>query len=346
MAIVLPNGDLENSSLAYLRHYILSRSHVLAVVHLPLDTFVPFGTGVRASVLFLQKADIAGRQSKRQAVFFGRVTKLGYLAKKNGGAVYRKDKAGRLLTDEDGVAIVDEDVSLLVRNYELARKHAGLTESDEAFTLPAEEIADRFDLEYYKPSHRRSGKLLHSKGAKPLSIVADIVKTKAPKLAQPDEEVLYVELGNVNVEYCELSGGETMKVHELPSRASFELREGDIITAVAGNSIGTVKHMSAIVTKEYEGAICTNGFRILRPKKGINPYYLLYYLRTPYFLEQVFRYRTGAAIPAISDEDLAQLLVYVPQERTQKSIAEKVTAGFKLRQQSKQLTRSIDFFIS
>jgi type I restriction enzyme M protein len=63
-------------------------------------------------------------------------------------------------------------------------------------------------------------------------------------------------------------------------------------------------------------------------------------------LEQVYRFRTGAAIPAISDEDLAQVLVYVPPERTQASIAKKMLEGFELRQQSKELMRSIEFSVA
>lgn len=55
MAIVLPNGDFENSSLSYLRHYIQEMADVLAVIKLPQETFIPSGTGVKTSILFLRK---------------------------------------------------------------------------------------------------------------------------------------------------------------------------------------------------------------------------------------------------------------------------------------------------
>jgi restriction endonuclease S subunit len=98
-----------------------------------------------------------------------------------------------------------------------------------------------------------------------------------------------------------------------------------------------------MVTREFEGAVCTNGFRILRPKECVNPYYLLYYLRTQYFLRQVFQYRTGAAIPAISDEDLEKVLVYIPPKHSQDAIAGKVMKGFELRHESKRLVQDIRF---
>jgi len=342
MAIVLPNGDLENSSLAYVRHYIRTRARLLAVVHLPQDTFVPFGTGVKASVLFLEKADVSER-SETEEVFFGQITKLGYEANKNGSAVYQKDAGGRPLISETGEPIVDEDFSALVDNYEAFVHKRHIERSDTCFTLPSSELRNRFDLEYYKPNQRELEQVLLDKGAKPLSEVAKIVKRRSAKLRSPEMEVLYIELTNVNVAYSELNGGSWLRVHELPTRASFELHAGDIITAVSGNSTGTEKHMSALVTDEYEGAVCTNGFRILRPKRMIDPYYLLYYLRTRYFLQQVYRYRTGAAIPAISDEDFGRVLVFVPPMKEQERIAQKVKESFALREESRDVLKGIEF---
>jgi len=341
MAIVLPNGDLENSSLAYVRHYIRTRARLLAVVHLPQDTFVPFGTGVKASVLFLERTEGA-EPAQRGRVFFGQITKLGYRANKNGSAVYQKDDNGRHLLDDIGEPLVDEDFSFVADQYSRFLDTGTVASSDTCFTVPAAEISGRFDLEYYKPSYRELEQFLLSHGARPLNDVAKIVKRRSPKLQSPEVEVLYIELANVNVDYSEISGGSLMKVHELPSRASFEVHAGDIITAIAGNSTGTEKHMSALVTEEYEGAVCTNGFRILQPKRGINPYYLLHYLRTPYFLQQVYRYRTGAAIPAISDDDLGRVLMYIAPAEEQRRIAQKVEESFSLRKKSRVMLKGIE----
>jgi len=51
----LPDGDLTNSTLSYLRDWIKDRARILAVVSLHQETFIPHGAGVKASVLFLQK---------------------------------------------------------------------------------------------------------------------------------------------------------------------------------------------------------------------------------------------------------------------------------------------------
>jgi type I restriction enzyme M protein len=53
-AIVLPQGKFNNSSLAYIREFILHKARLLAVVGLHQNTFKPH-TGTKTSVMFLQK---------------------------------------------------------------------------------------------------------------------------------------------------------------------------------------------------------------------------------------------------------------------------------------------------
>ena len=53
-AIVLPQGKFNNSSLAFIREWILKKARLLAVVGLHPNTFKPH-TGTKTSVLFIQK---------------------------------------------------------------------------------------------------------------------------------------------------------------------------------------------------------------------------------------------------------------------------------------------------
>jgi type I restriction enzyme M protein len=65
MAIVLPQGKFNNSTLAYIREWILRHARVLAVVGLHPNTFKPH-TGTKTSILFLQKytdAELARMQT-------------------------------------------------------------------------------------------------------------------------------------------------------------------------------------------------------------------------------------------------------------------------------------------
>jgi type I restriction enzyme M protein len=54
MAIVLPQGKLNNATLVYIREWILRRARLLAVVGLHPNTFKPH-TGTKTSIIFLQR---------------------------------------------------------------------------------------------------------------------------------------------------------------------------------------------------------------------------------------------------------------------------------------------------
>lgn len=117
MAIVLPDGDLTNSSLGYVRQWIKNHAKILAVVSLPQETFVPYGAGVKASVLFLQKLpeeELEKLKKKDYPIFMGIIEKIGYDIR--GRAIYKRDEKGEVIKKDDR-KVVDEDVSLVIEEF-------------------------------------------------------------------------------------------------------------------------------------------------------------------------------------------------------------------------------------
>lgn len=55
IGIVLPDGILTNSSLQYVRDFIMEKCQILAVVSLPQFAFSHFGAGVKSSLVFLRR---------------------------------------------------------------------------------------------------------------------------------------------------------------------------------------------------------------------------------------------------------------------------------------------------
>jgi type I restriction enzyme M protein len=53
-------------------------------------------------------------------------------------------------------------------------------------------------------------------------------------------------------------------------------------------------------------------------------------------------YRTGAAIPNISDADLSNILINIPSEKVIKQISAKMKKAFELRQESRKQIESIN----
>lgn len=337
MAIVLPNGNFENPSLEYLRYYIKLKAKILAIVNLPQETFIPFGTGVKTSLLFLEKE--TPNKIRQYPIFFGRIRKLGYQGNKNGTPLYQKDQSGQIIKNALGQQILDEDFSVIAKDFK-DFKNGIQIEKENSFSINYDELNGRFDFDFYSPENRKMFSNLNNIKTVKLGEICEIIKVKSSKLKDPNLTVEYVELSDINTHSYEIINSTTSQVHQLPSRASYEIKEGDIITAIAGNSVGTRKHATALVTHESEGSICTNGFRVLRNFK-IDSYYLLFYLKSDIFLKQMFMYRTGAAIPNVSDTDLANTLINLPDDKIIKDISKKMKKAFELRQESRNQIESI-----
>lgn len=208
---------------------------------------------------------------------------------------------------------------------------------DTAFETSFSHLERRFDPEYFKPRYERIKEVLLAKNAKPLSEAVKVITKRADFRKTPDKLIKYVAIADIDPEASQIVSHTEMPTYQAPSRATYEIREGFILTATSGNSTGTKRHASCFVTAKEDGFICTNGLVPLQPKEGTEPLYLLFYLKSPFFLEQVKRELTGAAIPAISLEDLKQVLVYLPSSEIQKEIAKLVETSGYLRTESRDL---------
>jgi type I restriction enzyme M protein len=127
MAIVLPQGRLNNISDAHLRWWISQHARILAVVGLHGNTFKPH-TGTKTSVLFLQKWNDdpkAGPLCPKvddYPIFFATSQRSG---KDNSGEyIYRKGTDGRPLLDVHNHKIIDHDLDEIATAFVLfAQKH-------------------------------------------------------------------------------------------------------------------------------------------------------------------------------------------------------------------------------
>lgn len=77
-AIVLPDGILTNSSMQYVRDFILEKFQLLAVVSLPQYAFAHFGAGVKASVIFVRKRSEDEKPNPDEAIFMAVPELIGY----------------------------------------------------------------------------------------------------------------------------------------------------------------------------------------------------------------------------------------------------------------------------
>lgn len=77
-AIVLPDGVLTNSSMQYVRDFIIEKFQLLAVVSLPQCAFAHFGAGVKASIIFVRKRKENEQPDKNESIFMAAPELIGY----------------------------------------------------------------------------------------------------------------------------------------------------------------------------------------------------------------------------------------------------------------------------
>jgi type I restriction enzyme M protein len=135
--IVLPYGDLANSSLSYVREFLRRDCHIFAVVSLPGSTFKPSENSVKAAVLFIRKWP-RKKKPKRYPTFRAVSRKIGYDIHER--VTYLRHPSGSYV-DRDGQpippnqaknthwlannAVVDEDISGVIEKWRHFRSMFG-----------------------------------------------------------------------------------------------------------------------------------------------------------------------------------------------------------------------------
>lgn len=115
MAIVLPQGVLNNTNMEFVRNWLFEKARILAVVGLHGNTFKPH-TGTKTSVLFLQKWGGETKRIKKDYPIFLAVSKRG--GKDNSGKyVYKKDKKGNLIYNPQGRKVIDHDLDEIAEQF-------------------------------------------------------------------------------------------------------------------------------------------------------------------------------------------------------------------------------------
>ena len=185
----------------------------------------------------------------------------------------------------------------------------------------------RLDAEYYQPKYELiEQKLNTSETVLTLCNLHD--KTFVPK----DKEVYsYIELADVG-QSGEISDVEMQYGRDLPSRARRMVKSGQVIVSSVEGSLQSC----ALITDEYDGALCSTGFYVLDSDK-INGETLLVLFKSELIQALMKQRCSGTILTAISKDEILSMPLPMIDGSVQKEIASKVQESFALRKQSKQL---------
>ncbi len=139
----------------------------------------------------------------------------------------------------------------------------------------------------------------------------------------------YIELGAIDPT-TGITELKEIEVRNAPSRATQQVKTGDLL-------IGTTRpylKRFVIIEPKYEDNICSSGFSIVAPSSDYNLFYLKEFLMSYFGLEQLKNRMTGGTYPAITNNELKEILVPFPKVEIQNKIANHISY---LKQQIKDL---------
>lgn len=182
-----------------------------------------------------------------------------------------------------------------------------------AYTARSSDVlaSGRFDARFYAPRIQALLDLLAVDGR----TISDVADPRREKF-RPDACAAfdYIEISDIDGAGAATSA--RLASEYAPSRATWHVRAGDIITS----TVRPIRRLSAQITPEQEGFVCSSGFVVVTPR-DIAPEVLLTYLRLPVICELLDLFASASMYPAITDADIFNLpLPHIPD-----AVADQVT---------------------
>ena len=185
----------------------------------------------------------------------------------------------------------------------------------------------RLDAEYYQPKYEQIENQIASNNTVYNSCrIYD-------KNFNPNDDIIYqyIELANVD-----LMGGiatpSSIIGKELPSRARRKVKKGQVIISSVEGSLQSC----ALITEEFDNALCSTGFYVLDSQKYTSETLLVLFKSES--IQALLRKRcSGTILTAISKDELERMPLPEIEEKVQREISEKVQESFRLRKESKKL---------
>ena len=323
MAIVIPDGILNNSSLQYVRDYILEVCQILAVVSLPQTTFSHYGTGVKSSLLFMRKKG-TNEKLGNYSIFMAIAEYIGY------------DATGRETLDKNNLP----EILTQYRKFEQMQRVFNCKNT--IFTIHRNELEARMDPLYYKPEFIKNCNKIRKISHKQLGELIDLSKeTWNPKQQNSFTNTFpYIEISGIDVKTGDIKHISEVPLSETPSSAKMIVRENDMILSTTRPSRGAI----SLIDKNLDGFIASTGFAVIRKvQKIISRKYLFYALRFPSTLKQFERRSSGGIYPTINKNELQKVLIPLPPKKTQIQIAALMDRAYAIKKEKEaEATKILD----
>ena len=144
----------------------------------------------------------------------------------------------------------------------------------------------------------------------------------------------YIELANIGSN-GEVTGCMVELGQDLPTRARRKVGTGDVIVSSVEGSLESI----ALITEEYDNALCSTGFHVVYSDL-LNSEVLLVLLKSSVGQLQLKKGCSGTILTAINKDEFSKIAIPKIREEKQTEIQQKVLESFTLRKRAKELLES------
>lgn len=304
MAIVLPDGIITNRSAQFARIWVMNQAKIIAIVSLPTETFGPFGTMTKTSILFLEKYDKNDKIEFNYPVFMGNIDDVGY------------DATGRKTGKKDIQEVIDS-----WKNFRTNSTKPLNVPENRVYITTGEKIKFRWDFKAGYINNNNEG---YVEVSKYLDVIRDTENVEKKK----NELFPYLSISELPVDPF-LVKEVSQIVGERLLGPKLVAKGGDILFARLGPSMGNKK--SLMVDKSIKKLYCSGEFLVLRPKNNIPSEFILFVVKSETFISQGMSKARGATPSRLRlyAEDLLKIQIPENSTKEMKEKGEKYLEGRK-----------------
>ncbi|MFW9994537.1 MAG: N-6 DNA methylase [Candidatus Odinarchaeota archaeon] len=302
LGIVLPESILDNKSNAGVRQWVYRNASILAIISLPLETFKPYGTGVKTAVLFLQKLtkeekvsrskQLKQLKDKKGLKKYFNTTSTSDEEKKgeNGSKQVFMGYVNNIGYDNTGRLVEGSDLEDVIKAYQRFKRD-GMIEASygKHYSIDEERLNEnRFDVKYHEPFpiDRTRFPRVCSLG----NYCEVITQITNPSKTLAGQDIPYISIQELENDPFYVNTPEIVPADEIKSAKI--CTGGDVLLARLGPSLANKK--GVLVNEAMGKCYISSEFLVLRPKKHVPPGFLLWLTKSEMLIKQGLAKSTGA----------------------------------------------------
>lgn len=300
MFIVLDDTVLNGSTHLSVREWLLKKFILLGVHSMPFNAFFKAKANIKTSAIHLKKK--VDESDGQGHVFMSISNNIGH--DNTLKDTPERNNLNDILNTYIEWRRTGKFHSFIKDNQD---SHENLECPEQAWLVSPDDInVERIDAFFYAPDlilcwdnltkQAKANRIVIKKGGD-FTLAPKLSKKQKLEIKDNETVLKYIEISYVT-RYGLITKYIEGTIDQLPTRGEHQIQEGDVLMAINNSSRGTV----VLVPKEFDGAICTSGFYVIRPKSEEEGHLLWYALRSEYCRKQIYYLAQTASQPELKYE--------------------------------------------